>query len=299
MNKRYYLKTIITMMCSIVAIVFVNMVAYLYTSGFKVNKVLINTLAKQEAFLNVQQEIDPDIRDILSQTFYYIGKGRQVYVFESDDKKYVIKLSRQYKYKYPLWADVMSSLHCLMPYQHKILEEKSIRKKRANVSYMLAYNDLMDETKLIFQNYGSNRLYNNVTIKIRDKANREFYIDLNRVEMLLQQKANSLNKVLKECACKDDVDGIKMIIESYINLCYSRACKGIWNRDYCNYFRNIGWDGNSAVEIDVGSFYRYDPPTTFEEEMDRCFDMLFKFVNDELPQYKFIADDIKKTFYNQ
>jgi hypothetical protein len=135
-------------------------------------------------------------------------------------------------------------------------------------------------------------VYDDCVIRVEDKAKRQFLIDLNNVELLLQQKAKPLNKVLKEYAKNGDKENVKLVIRSYIDLCHSRAKKDIWNRDYCNYFRNIGWDSIRAVEIDVGSFYQNDPPNTYSEEMDRCCDMLYKFVKEEIPQYTNIAEEV-------
>ena len=79
------------------------------------------------------------IDSILDQPFTYIGKGRQSFVFLSEDKKYVLKFVRQDRLKVPLFSKDPF-------FSNAISLQKSEKRASWEKSYLLAYekakNDL-------------------------------------------------------------------------------------------------------------------------------------------------------------
>ena len=77
------------------------------TAGFRVDK----TIPFKNKIINdfqIPTSINKDILKIFDQGFRYLDKGCQVYVFESDDKEYVLKIIRTSKYKPPFWCNLIS-----------------------------------------------------------------------------------------------------------------------------------------------------------------------------------------------
>jgi hypothetical protein len=72
----------------------------------------------------------------LSQSYRYLGKGRQTFVFASADGKWVVKFFNQKYFEIPFWADWVS----------KERAKRGLRKKFYLESYRIAATELPEET---------------------------------------------------------------------------------------------------------------------------------------------------------
>lgn len=244
---------------------------YFATDGFRLQKIVFSTPIKIN---NSDQMCSDDVNEVLSRKFHYLGKGRQVYVFVSDDNQYVIKFARDNKYKYPLWARCFSFFNILSFNQMKILDEKKERLNRAIESYKIAYDDLKDDTQLIFANIDKKKKLNK-NIVLFDKANRKFKINLNESIFCIQKKAIPIKEYLSDLLMQKDIEKAKFVINGVIENVLSRMNKNILNRDFSNILTNYGYSNNKFFEMDVGSFYK--------EEYDLSTDR----INSELDGFTF------------
>ena len=93
-----------------------------------------------------------------------------------------------------------------------------------------------------------------------------------------------MDKILLEWKQKGQIEKIQQGLHAFSSLCHERGKKGIWNRDFANYIRNSGYIDGALIEMDVGSFYREDPPTTLLDEKRRYLGVIKKFVQEELQE---------------
>ncbi len=225
---------------------------YFTTDGFRLQKIVFSTPAKNNS---ADHQYSDNFNEIIDQKFHYLGKGRQVYVFVSDDNQYVIKFARDNKYKYPLWARCFSFFNILSLNQMKVLEEKKERLNRALESYKIAYDELKDDTQLIFANLDKKKKINK-NIVLYDKAKRKFKINLNEAIFCVQKKAIPIKEYLSDLLMQKDIEEAKYVINGVIENVISRMNKNILNRDFSNILTNYGYDNNKFFEMDVGSFYK-------------------------------------------
>jgi hypothetical protein len=252
---------------------------YLFTDGFRLQKIFAGPLGKEDVFLYEKKDLPKNVKEILDQKFTYLSKGRQVYVFESDDQKYVIKFFRNNKYIYPLWADVFSFFNILNGYQKQTLKERVIRCNRAYTSYILADKNLKEETGFIFLSIKDISLMGKKVVVI-DKGKRKFNIPLHRVSFIIQKKAKLFDKLLNDSCKNKNITEIESLVRSFYDICAKRSSKGIFNRDFANAMRNVGVVENKVVELDLGSFYRDDKFTMYEEKQ-RYKHVLYQFCKQE------------------
>lgn len=201
--------------------------------------------------------------NILRQPFYYLGKGRQCFAFESADRNYVLKIPRTDIYLAPFWVRTLR----LRNLQKKIEEEKRGRKTFLLKSFVLSYQKLREETGIIALHIGKNGIPG--TLLIKDAFGSCFSLPIDSISFALQKKSPPLvPRFLKEVE-KGDWVAAKSLIKALFHVIESRAKKGILNRDR-SFLRNFGFDGESAHQIDIGSFFE-DPSLSPKEAEEKSF----------------------------
>ena len=111
---------------------------YVARKGFNPRKLLYLENTKESC-------INEETKQILSQPFYFLGKGRQCFAFASKDGKYVLKCPRTNIYKIPFWARVLP----VKAYREKIRADKNKRQRFVFESFRLAQEELQDVTGMI------------------------------------------------------------------------------------------------------------------------------------------------------
>ena len=261
---------------------------YYFTDGFRLNKIVFFTKD------SIYEEEKPLDEKITNQNFFYLGKGRQSYVFESEDKKYVIKLIRFHKYQMPLWSYLFAKLHLNFEKQKIMLFQKEERKQRAYDSYLLAKNELIYLTHVNYLHLKKTH-YLNKTISLYDAMKRKHILNLDDVFFIIQKKADSLQKQMLTLYEERNDEKLKTLISSYIDMVVSRLDKNIANRDYMNYVRNCGVIKSQVMEVDIGSFYLEDLNSSIakKNEFERSLSTLETFINKKMPSYRHLLEDLK------
>ncbi len=233
------------------------------TEGFRLDKI------EKELPVSNNEEIDPSILQILSQDFYYLGKGCQVYVFESKDKQYVLKLMRYHKYRLPFWLDQLSFFSWGEKYR---LERRQHRKKSYAMtmdSYHIADNILKEETGVIHIHLQKTKGLPQ-KLQLIDRLHRRQTIDINHHGFILQKRLHNLESVITRFKKKKDLEQIEKTIDSFLQTIVSIYKKGVVIRDY-NCLKNAGYIEGNVIEMDVGSLYPAETdlsdPQAFEKEL--------------------------------
>lgn len=257
----------------------------LITEGFRLDKI------KQELkFTSEKVNVDPEINKILDQQFNYLSKGCQTYVFESQDKNYVIKFVRFHRYKTPFWFDVLTFFD---DYKNKRQAYKNKLLSNSLNSYEIAYKYLENETATVYVHLNKTNLINKKLI-IRDRLKKKYVIDLDNTAFLVQKRVNRFKDILKKY--QNNEDELKRLTHSFLLTTKSIYLKGFNNDDY-NCIKNSGVIDNRVIHSDVGSFIEKNlkDKEAFEKEFKHFVIYFNKWAKKNAPfLIDYVDDEIKK-----
>lgn len=201
---------------------------------------------------------------VLDQSFTYLGKGAQSYVFESQDKKYVIKFFRHSHMRPPIWVLSPIFPSFLKPYKEKKIAYGQGKVSRDFGSYKIAYEEMREETGLIYLHLNKTKDLKKKTT-IYDKIGIAHQLDLDDMEFLLQKKAELIYPTLQILIDCGNLEQAKNSLSDLINLISLRCDKGIFDKDP-DLNTNFGFSEGRAIQIDVGRFRNEE--YTAEEKRD-------------------------------
>lgn len=190
---------------------------------------------------------------LLSQPFFYLGKGAQSFVFESKDQEYVIKF-----YKFPahlrrfdwmkhplhyLWGDLSE--------EAKTLTARNERRfQRTFNSFILAYNHLQQETGVVYIHLNPTPLLQH-NLQAFDRSGTPYKIPLGRIGFILQKKGKPFIPLLRTHLQQGQLHDAKQMIQGLLDLIVTRCKKGISDLDNMDH-NNYGWRDGRATHLDVG-----------------------------------------------
>ena len=256
-------------------------IRYLLSSGFLVKKVLF------DGYFNGDYDFPNTYpKGFFDQTFTYLGKGRQCYVFESADRRYVLKFVRFHKYRVPLWLEVMKTIGMVSCSQKILLDAKENRYHRTMNSYRLAYHKLSDISKVEYVHLNPTEDLNKI-IALKDKSGKKIFLEADRVAFIVQRKAEDLATVINELIKNGDSKKIEKLINSFFNTMALKRERNIINRDFPNMLRNSGCIDGHFVEVDIGSFKEvdFDQNTNFNELHLNFIYTFYDFFKEKAPSY--------------
>jgi hypothetical protein len=178
--------------------------------------------------------------DILEQKFIYLDKGSQFYVFESYDKKFVIKFLRFDKVKSPVWANFPGSIS----FQKNKKKQKIKRFIKQIKSIKLALNADLN-FGVILNNLDGKFLNQKITLIEKNKNKQQ--IDLNQTIFLIQKKAVKLKDALKRVENKER----ELIVDKLFDAVQARLSLKIYNNTR-KCMENIGLNNKKIIEYDIG-----------------------------------------------
>jgi len=219
---------------------------------------------------NKPPSLDLD-RDVFNQKYTYLSKGRQSYVFASDDGKYVLKLLIFPIYMRPFyWISHPFSLH-LHP---KRKAEKALYKSEKILttceSFKIAYEELPEQTDVLFIHLNKSP-FSQKKIEIVDALGHSYFLPIEKHYFIVQKKGEHIFPTLSQMINNQKTEEAKQLIDSIISLIVSRCQKGIADRDAI-LEKNYGWNGKRAIHFDVGRFARDDSlkdPKAYSQEVTK------------------------------
>lgn len=209
---------------------------------------------------------NPTLPEVFDQKFTYLGSGGQCFVFASEDGSYVLKFFK---------------------YRKKI--------NRDFASYKLAMEQLPEETGLLYVHLKKTDELQTLA-KIVDKLGIEHEVDLDKVNFILQKRAELTYPHLLHLVESNDIGAAKEAIDSLCSLIKGRCQKGIHDDD-AKIHRNCGFIGNRAVIIDVGRF-KADPrrqdPNVQSADLIKCTEKLKCYLDEISPELATYLDEVRK-----
>lgn len=215
------------------------------TGGFRIAKIQLDFPFYPE--WETGSEATPEIRAILEQPFQYLDRGTQCYVFESLDKKYVIKL-----FRYDKRQNVFRLFYrTLFP---KSKEKTDFQWKIIHLfeACKIAYERVADETGLVFIHLNPTPL-NLPVLVCQDVLGRKYRLPLDQYRFVLQKKAGRFFETLKKAHQCVDPSEMQKYIDAIFSLLDRRTAMNISNSDP-NLDRNFGFLDGKAIEIDFGNY---------------------------------------------
>lgn len=230
---------------------------YHYTHDFRVD--YISSSMSYHPEWDIKDRISSkEIKKILDQPFYFIGKGGQAYAFESQDGKYVLKFV---KFKF-IQEKLKNKLLSWIPfYEDYSVNERERRIKKFYDLY-LGYKCAFEQNS---QNSGIVYLHFNPTfsqfgsVALTDRKGLKHRVDLDQTAFIIQQKGIMLNDLLTQLLNGGHIEVAKQKIEKILDMYVTHYQMGLHDLGY-GVIHNTGFVGDIPVHIDLGKM-------TWDEEI--------------------------------
>lgn len=207
--------------------------------------------------------ITPEVKSCLSQPFHYLGKGCQSYVFESEDKKSVLKLFKQKHLAPPTWLEKGAWVPGLGGVVREKAARRALRVERLCASCKLAYEEMRRETGLLFVHLGEGASLGQEVVLI-DKRGSRYKVALDQYAFLLQERGERIEEVFARIETEE---ALRTRLGQLMALVTLRCERGIADRDR-SFAHNVAFHPEEprAFFIDVGQFYHEEGVTSKEGE---------------------------------
>lgn len=136
------------------------------------------------------------------------------------------------------------------------MRQKNLSRREAFLleSFRVSYEELRDQTALLALHLGKSE-DRGEKIRIVDRIGRSYEMPLHNTAFILQRKKPILMAEFQKALREGSRDRAEQMLEAFLQVIVDRAKLGILNKDP-SFLRNFGFDGKSAFQIDIGSFYR-------------------------------------------
>jgi hypothetical protein len=223
---------------------------------------------------SISKETRTKLATVFSQKFRYLGYGGQSFAFVSEDNEYVVKFFKHRRFRKPHSFFVTLPLPSVLEHSRlRKLNRAIFKLNRDFTSYKLAYEQLQEETGLIYIHLNKGTKLKQ-RLCIVDKIGIEHEIDLDRIEFIIQRRADPIYSHIDELVAKGDLTGVKKTLHSILEVIVNRCKKGIFDEDL-RIHNNIGLIGQRAIFIDVGRFVQ-DPkrslPSVYMNDLKTVID---------------------------
>lgn len=251
---------------------------FLVTDGFCIGNIT-STLPNDPRWNTrpLAEEEQIFVNAILSQNFFYLGKGCQSYVFLSNDKKHVIKFFKHQHFRpkfYVRWF-------AFIPAVKEILADK-VKEKRNKRDYFFrswktAFDHLQSETGLVYVHLNKTKCLQSV-VTIYDKMGRKHQLNMDEMEFLIQRKVTMLCPALDTLITEGGVgvDKAKRLLAQLVKMVISEYRRGFADNDDA-LMQNTGIVDEQLVHVDVGAFVKNEvmrDPIIYHQEL---FNKMFAF----------------------
>lgn len=189
---------------------------------------------------------DDEIENILKNSFKFIGKGNQSFVFQSKDQKWVIKIFNFSHLKtFPLESK-------LFPKSYRTKQRKI---ERIFTSHNLAFKENKHHSGLMYAHLKPTQHL--PTIQFIDRWNKSYLIDLNQAFFVIQKKGETTRQVIGRFLDQKQLKIAMTYFYSLLDMYLDEYSRGLWDQDH-NLMHNTGFAEGVPLRIDVGKVF-YDP----------------------------------------
>ena len=221
------------------------------TDGFSVRQMTSSLPACPQYEVEISPEKSACLQAMLDQTFHYIGKGCQFYVFASADDKLVIKFLKHKHLRPFTWLNALPMPQKLRQLCDAKIERRKQRVERLFSSCKLAYEKIPEETGLLSIHLNRTPALNKQIVLI-DKLGCKHLVEIDDYEYVIQKKAVLVKDVFAHIEESEVLGKVQLLVD----LVLSRCQKGICDRDR-SFVQNVAFSPqeDKALFIDIGQFY--------------------------------------------
>lgn len=282
-------------MKQIIIAIFLVFLSIKRTDGFRTD--LITKYDKIEPQWNLLQKVDIlKIKNILNQDFVYLTRGRECFIFESQDKNYVIKFFDSSRYYTKYFFPSIKLPKFLDAYRQKHYNRRKNKLNFNMSSAKLAYDNLKDDAVLEYVHLNKTN-YLPKKFKLINKCGKAVYIDLDNIIFIVQKKCDIFYKKYES---SNDNNYKKKLILAFLEMTHNRTKKLVIDDDIGKKRRNWGLYQGKAVTIDIGRWYFDEKLATLEgykKEMLKATKILRKYIKENEPEkLEFIEKKLNKYF---
>ncbi len=235
------------------------------TKGFRLQNVISSSKEISPDWIQpLSFEEKKQIELALDQPFYFLKKGQQCFTFLSADKNYVLKLFRWEKLEPPFWTQLLPSSLIA-----SIKKERQEKKHLDFTSYQIAYEELKEETGLIYLQLGRDSSLQ-VPLKIYDNLQIKHTLQTNQTGFILQKKANDFLPYFEEKRKNHEEKDLETFFLSLKNLLHSRSQKGIYDSDI-SLEHNMGILDGKPLLFDIGNLKKEEASMQKQSRLMLCF----------------------------
>lgn len=218
--------------------------------------------------LPLTPEVQNQAQQILRQPFHYMGKGRQFYVYESQDSQWVLKFIKCQRVNE--WYEKSALFAWIKQLRQQRNREKFEKTADLFRSMQLAAGPLSDLSGVLCTHLQQKPEFK-TEVTITDSLGITHLIAIDDVPFILQKKAQRVFPVLDELYIRGDDEGLERRANQLITLFETLACRGCIDIDDGAIARNnIGFLSDRAVFIDIGTFRTAsDVKERFKQDISR------------------------------
>lgn len=242
------------------------------------------------------------IKSILNQSFSYVGKEAQSYVFVSEDKKHVIKFFKFKHIKPTWWIETLASV----PFFKTFCNRQSAKKKKSSLivyffGYKLAYDIHKEEAGIVFVHL--NKTINwNQQVTLIDKIGRKHQLSLDSTVFIIQKNAKTTRQEMINALDNGNLALAKQRISQIFDLYLKEYNKGIYDRDH-GVLHNTGFVDDQPVHLDVGKLSKdlnMKRPEVYRTDLKKISNKFELWLKDRYPKESqelmaFIEEEFAKS----
>ncbi|SRR5581483_2432048 len=235
------------------------------TDGFQIVRITSDIPAEKEWETLPLSFVDLNaLQHIFAQPFRYLDSGGQSYAFLSEDGNIVLKFFKMHHLRQYPWLAKITLPSFLDPFRRDALHYQRKRLERVFSSCKIAYDELKEETGLLYVQLNPHPELEALQVQLVDKINMTHTVKLSHIPFVLQYRADNAFKILRRHLKQQDLDAAKQVVKEIIDFLELRYQKGIKDLDPAPR-RNIGLLKNRAIAIDIGSFFHPKEPMSRED----------------------------------
>jgi hypothetical protein len=201
----------------------------------------------------------------LDQTYRYLAKGRQCFVFASEDGQSVIKFLNYKRFSFPEWVFSLPLSHDLKLYLALCADKRRQRFDATLKSFHLADRYLHSETGLVYLHLQEGADLPPLTVI--DGGHRLHRIDLKSTAFVLQRRVTPIYEELENRWKTSGERGLEEGIAAFLAFVQKRCSLLIADDDH-DVGINFGFFQNVPILLDPGRLF-LDPSMKSEESYRR------------------------------
>ena len=188
-----------------------------------------------ESTIRPSQEKNSEMQHILSQTFTYLDRGHQSFVFMSQDRRYVLKFFDAKRLRPSLFSS-----------------KKKIRLKMQRLfeGYEVAYLRDQANTGVLYAKLGFDPLLDK-PVHCIDQFGMHHTIALQEVPFVIQKAALPTRVLISQILDRNEIEAAKGYFRKIIAMYVDEYQKGIYDRDR-NFMYNTGFVEDRPLRMDAG-----------------------------------------------